>query len=98
MRRNLERIKEAAYPYRTTEVAMLLGQRFGGPKWTIHRVATVAAFLGVTRSENEYHARFTLGRNVIRLYSESFLELINRRLSQDPDLLKKAEDARRKSK
>ena len=35
------------------QIAQELSQRLGDPKWTNHRVATVAAFHGVTKSENE---------------------------------------------
>lgn len=87
---------KATCPYSATDVAGMLTERTGN-KWTASQVGTVAKFLGVHENDNHYHYAHPVGRkNVDHKYSKDFIDLIMKKLSEDPDLKRSAHNAAQK--
>lgn len=83
------------WPHRATECANILTTKTG-ITWSNDAVVAVAELLGVREGDNEHHYRMAYGTQEIHLYSEPFIELVQERLRQDPDLVARARERRRR--
>ena len=88
---------KAKWRYNATECAQVLSQKTSA-KWNASAVAAVASMLGVKSENNQYHYCWKSGKTESHSYSDQFIERVVERYRQDPELIKKAYEARRRSK
>lgn len=83
------------WPHSTTACAIILSERTGFA-WSMGDVASVAAFVGAKKGDNQFHYEFVSGKAHTHTYSDAFVELVIERLVQTPELVKAARTAQRR--
>lgn len=77
------------WPHRTSDCIALLQERTN-LDWSNDAIVAVADLLSVRQSDNDCHYRFMYGKMPVHLYSDAFLDRVEERLRQDPDLIANA--------
>lgn len=78
------------YPYFPQQLADALTERTGR-QWTVYDVSAVASKEKVTKANNEFH--YCSEKTRRRQYSEKFVDLIERKLGEDPTYLDRAKES-----